>query len=540
MIVRAIYVGNKEEAYVNDRFQEGLNVISSDDNNKGKTIVIQSIMYCLGNVPGFPASFPVDKYYYILHIEVDDRLVKICRKGKNYIVKNGEEYFVFDTTAEFKRYWNKNIGKLPIISVNNVNRIVDPELLVQVFFVGQDVKTTRDIVNKGLYRKEDFYNLLYAMAGIDAVKNTEDDADKIKRKIKDLQNEKSKLIKENKILKKNDYALEYLSATNDRIALKNTLKEVEKIKEKLLSLKKERNNAVSRKTKNEMALKELRSLNRTMKVGKITCQDCGSNHIAYESADADFSFDISTVAMRQQILDSIKEKIDIYTEEIERLTTEINKCQEEFEAYFTNEEVTLEALLIMTKELEGTKNADARINEIELELKQNKEMLEVKNAITEDSKKKQKKLLEEIVSKMNEFYKKVDMYTSDEYVDIFTGKGKTYSGSESTEFHMARMYAFQKVLKHDYPIVIDSFRAEDLSSERERRAIELFTEIPNQMIFTTTLKEEEENKYEKMRGVTNIDFSSHKTNHMLSKKYVDSFMDEAANMLITFDSFNEI
>lgn len=38
-----------------------------------------------------------------------------------------------------------------------------------------------------------------------------------------------------------------------------------------------------------MALKELRSLNRTMKTGQITCLDCGSNHIAYESADSEFS-----------------------------------------------------------------------------------------------------------------------------------------------------------------------------------------------------------------------------------------------------------
>lgn len=285
-----------------------------------------------------------------------------------------------------------------------------------------------------------------------------------------------------------------------------------------------------------MAFKELRSLNRSMKSGEITCMDCGSNHIAYESADAEFSFDISTVKMRRKILDSIKEKINIYNEEIGRLTNEINNCQKEFDLYLSNEDVSLEALLIMTKELEGTKGADLRINEIEAELKKERESLDVKNAITEDGKKKQKRLMEEIIAEMNEFYKKVDMYSNDEYIDIFTNRGKTYSGSEATEFHMAKMYAFQKILGHDYPIIIDSFRAEDLSSERERKALKLFAEIPNQMIFTTTLKEEEENKYKEMDNVTNIDFSLHATNHMLSQKYVDSFLIEAENMLITFDT----
>ena len=487
-------------------------------------------------MPGFPASFPVDKYYYILHIEVSGKLIKICRKGKNYIVNNGMEYFVFDTTAEFKRYWNKNIDRLPLITVNNIKRLVDPELLIQIFFVGQDVKTTSDIVNKGLYHKEDFYNLIFAMANIDATIDAEKDIDKVKKTIRNLENEKKRLLKENKILKQNDNVLEYLSVTNDRISLENTLKEVGKVKEKLLALKKERNNAVSRRTKNEMAFKELRSLNRSMKSGEITCMDCGSNHIAYESADAEFSFDISTVKMRRKILDSIKEKINIYNEEIGRLTNEINNCQKEFDLYLSNEDVSLEALLIMTKELEGTKGADLRINEIEAELKKERESLDVKNAITEDGKKKQKRLMEEIIAEMNEFYKKVDMYSNDEYIDIFTNRGKTYSGSEATEFHMAKMYAFQKILGHDYPIIIDSFRAEDLSSERERKALKLFAEIPNQMIFTTTLKEEEENKYKEMDNVTNIDFSLHATNHMLSQKYVDSFLIEAENMLITFDT----
>lgn len=53
------------------------------------------------------------------------------------------------------------------------------------------------------------------------------------------------------------------------------------------------------RTKNEIALKELRSLNRTMKTGQISCMDCGSTHIAYESADSEFSFDISTAKMQK-------------------------------------------------------------------------------------------------------------------------------------------------------------------------------------------------------------------------------------------------
>ena len=44
MIIRKVAVGNSEEAFVEKSFSDGVNIISSDDNNKGKTIVVQSMM----------------------------------------------------------------------------------------------------------------------------------------------------------------------------------------------------------------------------------------------------------------------------------------------------------------------------------------------------------------------------------------------------------------------------------------------------------------------------------------------------------------
>lgn len=36
MIIRKVAVGNSEEAFIEDTFSEGLNILLSDDNNKGK------------------------------------------------------------------------------------------------------------------------------------------------------------------------------------------------------------------------------------------------------------------------------------------------------------------------------------------------------------------------------------------------------------------------------------------------------------------------------------------------------------------------
>ena len=61
----------------------------------------------------------------------------------------------------------------------------------------------------------------------------------------------------------------------------------------------------------------------------------------------------------------------------------------------------------------------------------------------------------------------------------------------------------------------------------------MFEHVSNQIIFTTTLKNEESNKYVDYEGVHNIDFSSHATNKMLSVEYMTQFLNAAKDMMIT-------
>ncbi len=48
LTIKSVYVGNENEAYIEKRFRDGLNVVFSDDNHMGKTVVMQSLMYALG------------------------------------------------------------------------------------------------------------------------------------------------------------------------------------------------------------------------------------------------------------------------------------------------------------------------------------------------------------------------------------------------------------------------------------------------------------------------------------------------------------
>ena len=110
MKIRKVAVGNAAEAFIEGNFTNGVNIISSDDNNKGKTIVIQSMMYALGNEPTFPTSFEFQKYYYYIEFEEAGIIFKLCRSGDGFVLKRESTVLIFDNVSELKRYWNRNIS----------------------------------------------------------------------------------------------------------------------------------------------------------------------------------------------------------------------------------------------------------------------------------------------------------------------------------------------------------------------------------------------------------------------------------------------
>lgn len=134
MKIRKVSLGNAKEAYIENRFSNNVNIISSDDNNKGKTIVIQSIMYALGNEPIFPSSFDFRNYYYIVELELKNQeLITIARKQHSFTVHFRGSISLFESVTEFKHFLNRNIFKLPLIIKDETKKLVDPVLFYEVF-----------------------------------------------------------------------------------------------------------------------------------------------------------------------------------------------------------------------------------------------------------------------------------------------------------------------------------------------------------------------------------------------------------------------
>ena len=507
MIIKKVAVGNSTEAFVEEQFESGLNIISSDDNNKGKTIVIQSMMYAIGNEPTFPTTFEYKNYYYYVEFQVKEKIFKVCRYGDNFAIIDDKKLMLFDSVSELKRYWTKYIFKLPQIVKNQISKIVDPVLFFQLFFVGQDKKDTSNISHLSEYKLD------------------LDEIEQIKTELISLKDEKKALIKQYKILSSQKAPVQYLSTVSDRSAFEAKISKINNINSKITELRKARNLSANRKSKWTNTIKELKSLNRSIEVGELKCMDCNSKNIAYSTSTKRqaYEFDVSTIEMRTEIINSIHEKIKAYTEEIEKYDDLIAKEQEKLHILMSDEEVTLEALLELKEQIFSASDAEKRILEIERKIGILQSKLSISESSTEKNKIKRQTELTNILHEMNCFYKEIDPNGNLVFESLFTKKDEVFSGSEATIFHIVKMYALQKVLAHDWPIIIDSFRAEDLSTGKEKIVIEKYKQLNNQVIFTTTLKDQEMGKYDNRDDINHIDYKDHAPSKMLSSDYCEHF-----------------
>ena len=126
--------GNASEAFIEDRFTDSVNVIFSNDNNKGKTIVFQGMMYALGNDPIFPSGFDYKSYYFYTCIEHNGSIFEFLRKNNTLSIKQGENVTIFDDISELKYFINKNVFPLPTIIKDGFQKLVDPSLFLPTIF----------------------------------------------------------------------------------------------------------------------------------------------------------------------------------------------------------------------------------------------------------------------------------------------------------------------------------------------------------------------------------------------------------------------
>ena len=165
IIIKKIAFGNTNEAFIEKRLENRVNIIFSNENNKGKTLLIQGLLYSIGNEPIFPSGFNYLDCYFFSQIEINGIEFKFLRKNKTTIIKSSEGIRITESLSELKYFINKNVFELPSIIKDGQDKIVDLYLFYQLFFIGQDKRDTSKIVNSGQYNKNDFLSMLSSLNG---------------------------------------------------------------------------------------------------------------------------------------------------------------------------------------------------------------------------------------------------------------------------------------------------------------------------------------------------------------------------------------
>lgn len=523
MLIRKMAFGNESEAFIEDRFINGVNIIYSDDNNRGKTLVMQGLMFSLGYDAIFPSSFDYKNYYFYSEIIIDNSIYHFLRKKNSISIKNDDSIQIFNSISEARYFLDRFVFNIPRIIKDNRATLVDLSLLYEIFFAGQDNRSPSGLISKGQFNKFDYKNMVYELANIQACDTSNDDITDVKRKISALQLQLVDTKKKIAIIKENPKIAEVTSKLYDSESFQSKVKAITDINNTISHLRRTRQRELNRKTKLENLLSELRSLNSELNVGSVQCGECGSNKIVYSNND--MMFEVSNIDVRNKILQSIQKNISLKLELIRDISRDINVQQKSLEKELTEAHPSFQQIVLYREQITSQKDYDDEAFKITNEIKSLKASLEKSNLVSDSIKESKSALDLSLFTMMNSLYKEIDPNGNLVFDDLFATKNATFSGSEGQEFYFCKLVALSNILNHDFPIIIDSFREGELSTIKEHRMLEIYKKLGKQVILTSTLKSEEyeKNKYHTIKDINSIDYSHHQDCKILSRQEINNF-----------------
>ncbi len=525
MRIIKVAFGNSNEAFIETRLIDGVNVIFSNDNNKGKTILIQGMMYALGNDPIFPSGFDPKTCYFYVSFEHNSIFYEFLRKNNSIVIKFNDNIHLLDTVSELKYFVNKNIFTIPNIVKDDQLKTVDLSLLYQLFFVGQDRRNPSGLFITGYFNKSDYLNMIFSIYG--CLIFPEDSGRLLKLKY-ELQQNKSKtdaVKRKLKFYKDHPELAKVVSTAKDKEQVEIDRQEFNDINSKISELEKTRSRVINRKTKLDSLLGELNSLNRNLQSGKVICSKCGSKDILYSNAD--LSFELTNDIVRKNIIDSIIESIRSYESQVEDLNKQIETFQRQLRIKLSETPKSWVEMLLYVDEIKSCEENESELYRLLFERDNIKSQIDTEQAIQEKNSQVQKDVKSIILNSMNSLYKLVDPEGNLVFNDIFASRNMTFSGSEEQEYYFSRTISIFQLLKYEFPIVMDCFRQGELSTRKEKIMIDEYIKTNNQVILTSTLKDEEYNsgtKYYSTFGVNAINYETNVTSKILQPEFAETFM----------------
>lgn len=520
MILRKIAFGNKDEAFVEDRFSKGLNIIFSNDNNKGKTILIQSIMYSIGNAPIFPSGFSPTRYYFYSQFEHHGRKLEFLRRGNSILVKESGLITIFDSIQDFKIYFNESIYRLPRFSKDGRSVSADLNLFFQIFYLPQDKRNTSTIINGGQFNKSDFISMVKSLINPNFSDVDSGEILRLKARRKELLQIINQLSKRITFSRDNPLVAQRVlqSVTNKEFETQSA--NLQKVNQQISEYKTKRSRENNRLFKLENLLHELNSLNRNIEIGKVKCADCGSEKIVYSNGD--FTFEVSNDAVRKEVIASINKQILAKKDAIYEYSDIISQHQMQLQDQLKSLPVEVSDIIISREAVMNERDNDQKIVEHSTELADCNKLIEQHEAIRKDSIIDVSERIQSIIQMIRDYYNEIDEVEISNIDGLFTKNNENFSGSEEQIFYFSKLLSLAKQLPLDFPLIVDCFRDGEISTDKELKMLTEYRKLNKQVILTATLKDQEYDtqKYMPSDDLNPIDYSSVPSGRILGGAHI--------------------
>jgi len=462
-------------------FKSGINLISSDKNSVGKSVIMKSIYHTLGAQAAFDSNFSTEDIIFEECFKYNEKCYKIIRKNDDFAIFEGENlksYVKSGNIVKLSEFYKDNLG-MSVFLRNRANQteLVPPAYLFIPYYLDQDRSWkedqepfTRQTMSQYLaFNKNELY--LYHLGLYNA------EYGELKAKIDLLQSELTVSKNEQK---KMDSSLNELKAifenkesfcVNEELEsmMRNNSRTMNELFSKQNSLKQELYYFDLLKNKCIIKLREMdeaiKKLSNGLKIDEreVSCPNCGTNftidlHDEMVSMYSKLFIENEKTTIDQEIK-SIDEKImllkkQIYdiTDKIEKQNNEISKVNNNYEKYITRKSLSnvYEKLLVKMGKLSNT------INSKEKELKEKEDLKSRIKQSTSNAK-------NSFIDYYSEYLIELGV-TNFKINEIKAFKKLALSGSQYVRSTLALYFAFLKTKKefnengYLWPLLIDSPR----------------------------------------------------------------------------------
>ncbi|MCU5726671.1 hypothetical protein OCF66_17040 [Bacillus toyonensis] len=492
------------------KFKDGVNIITSSDNQVGKSTIMKSLYYSMGAEVFFSERFQVKTKVHIVDFSVDKDTYTCIRYNDIVVIQKNQNQTVKCTSATQLAEVLMGIFGFGVFIENKKNEFVlaPPVYYYTPYYIDQDYGWTKDINSfdkLGQFNKDKREKIYYYHLGIlnDNYSKCLSEKEKLTVQINCFKKKQSEITALLQYIKNNITSIDMtINLESIEVQKQELLKKYKKysfdldnVRREILEYQEEIFKIDNIIANLESTVKENNNIKKHLKHEfDIECPYCKRTFEVQTKDILKINYNIEDLQKTKLEMLSMKEKI---SEKLGSLQKKFLSFKEQLIS-IENETLDVENTFDDVLKYKGIQETQKRLNidlvENNLELINSEEKLKpIKKSLTAWSKKikaadeKYKEALKvnllKFNTKENTLPKKVNV-----------GTGIIASGSGQIRVNLARVYSFLEVMEEynteglKFPLVIDSPKGGEQSQSNSELIIELITQIKdieNQIILAT-------------------------------------------------------